>query len=162
MAIETDKKKVVVEARVRGYSGTGFGARLIRWFTFGQYSHVSFEFRFSDGSAIEIESIQGAGVRSLRPRKHCDVSYIVPLDDKPLQALYELASTMAAAGLKYDWTGIWGFVRRAKRQNPYKWFCSEFIAWALRKVQFPLSRREPYRETPSTVLESYRLVEAKA
>jgi len=152
----------VSEVRVRGYSGLGFGAKIIRWFTFGEYSHVSFLFRFSDGSSEEIEAIQGGGVHSVEPRMDFDVSLIVPVGKEAATAIYKRAKAMSEAGLKYDWTGIWGFFRRAKRHNPNKWFCSEFIAWVCKQEGYPLSRREPYREAPSAIMETYRLVERHA
>jgi len=158
---ESKALREVVQVRVRGYRGLGFGARLIRWFTFGDFSHVSFEFRFARGKPLEVESIQGAGVRVREPRPECDVSRVVPISRDQANALWQMMVVMARRDLKYDWTGIWGFIRRAKRQNPHKWFCSELIAWALAKVLYPISRREPYRETPSTVMESLRLVADK-
>lgn len=141
---------------VRAYKGHGAGSKFIKWFTFGQYSHVSFEFEFADGTRLERESIQGAGVITHEPTsgKEFDL-FLVPLSSGQVETAWLIASSING---KYDWGGIWGFVRRKNKHSDVKWFCSEFVAYVLYKAGYRLSRREPYRETPSTVAESLRLI----
>lgn len=149
-----------VSVRVRKYSGTGFGSGFIKWFTFAGKegaSHVSLIFRFSHGIDLEYESIQGSGVISHAPREGTFTEYDVPLSAEQVETAYLVASTTHG---KYDWKGIWGFIVKKKRHSEFKWFCSEYVAYALYKAGYPLSRRDPYRETPQTVVDSLRLLES--
>ena len=142
---------------VRGYKGEGFGSGFIKRFTFGNYSHVSFVFDLND-MVEEIEAIQGKGVIRHKPKE--DAAFdelVVSLTEEQI-----LDAHIWAVGLldaKYDWKGIWGFMRRKNKHNIDKWFCSELVAYVLMKVGHPLSRREPYRETPTSVMESLELKE---
>jgi len=141
---------------VRGYKNDGFGAGFIKWFTLSCYSHVSFVFNL-DGKPVEIEAMQGKGVHKMHPREHSTFDeFVVPLTVDQQRALWDLCE--AKVGADYDWLGCWSFVRRKNRNNPNKMFCSELIADGLRAVGYPLSRREPWRESPSTICESLRLL----
>lgn len=147
----------MIKLYVRGYNGQGFGSGFIRWFTFGTYSHVSLRFVI-DGIDEEIESIQGSGVIRHKPYSHDEKSFdefVVPCSD--VQVLDAHINVLSLIGSKYDLAGIWGFMRRKNNHDPYKWFCSELVAYALYKIGYPISRREPYRETPTSVMESLRI-----
>jgi hypothetical protein len=143
---------------VRGYKGAGFGSGFIKWFTFGEYSHVSFVFEHDSGMREEVESIQGKGVIAHIPhltnKEYTDRK--APLAPWQMQRLYEIVTGLV--GADYDWSGIYGFLVRKKRQALDKWFCSELVAYGLEQVGYPLSRRKPYQETPQTVMDNYRLV----
>ena len=141
---------------VRGYYGQGFGSGFIRRFTFGEISHVSFVFE-KGSEREEIEAIQGRGVVAHKPVEGKEyVEYALPLDEDQAIALHIEARSLI--GCAYDWAGVFGFVRRKKKHNPYKYFCSELVAYCCYKAGYPLSRREPWRETPSSVCESFRLL----
>lgn len=144
---------------VRGYNGQGFGSGFIRRFTFGSFSHVSLVFEICD-TYEEIEAMQGKGVIYHTPYTHDEkdfVEYKAPLSEE--QILCAHIDARSLVGSAYDWKGIWGFVRRKNKHNAYKWFCSEFVAYVLLKAGYPLSRKEPYRMTPSDVMESLRVHE---
>lgn len=147
--------KIPKKLFVRGYDGQGFGSGAIKWFTFGDISHVSLVFEFTDGSEEEFESIQGKGVCNHLPTtgKRFQL-FSVPLTVDQIETAYE--NTLVIHG-KYDWAGIWGFMVRKRRHSPSKWFCSEYVAYVLWKAGYALSRRDPYRETPSSVCESLRI-----
>ena len=140
---------------IRGYKGAGFGAGFIKRFTFGDYSHISLVFHLG-GQPEEIEAIQGKGVILHAPTtgKAFD-EFEVPVTEEQILEAHRIACSFL--GAKYDWKGIWGFMIRRNRHSPDKWFCSELAAYVLWKVGYKLSRREPYRETPSTVAESLRI-----
>jgi len=149
-----------ISVRVRKYSGTGFGSGFIKWFTFAGKegaSHVSLIFKFSNGIEMEYESIQEQGVVNHQPREGAFTEYDVPLSAEQVETAYFVASTIHG---DYDWKGIWGFIVKKKRQNEFKWFCSEYVAYVLYQVEYRLSRRDPYRETPQTVCDSLRLLES--
>jgi len=147
--------KTPVRLVIRGYTGAGFGAGLIKWFTFGDISHVSLVFEFADHAPEEFESIQGKGVCHHPPTEdRAFLAFEVPLMHDQAGDVYFLAQQVKG---RYDWAGIWGFMQRRKTQNPDKWFCSEYVAYLLWKAKYPLSRRDPYRETPSNVCESLRI-----
>ena len=148
----------IVKVTVRGYSGRGAGSRFIRWFTFGEYSHVSIVFWFRDGTAEEWEALQGHELEPHTPRDDYDIEYVAPLSYE--QAIDAHLICCQLEGAKYDWKGIFGFLKRKDNQDPEMWFCSELVAYALWKTGYPLSRREPFRESPTSVMESLRLVKA--
>lgn len=147
--------KQPVRLIIRGYTGHGFASGLIKWFTFGKISHISGVFEFADHAPEEFESIQGKGVCHHAPTEgKAFFAFKVPLTQEQLDDVYFLALQIKG---KYDWMGIWGFMRRKRIHNPLAWFCSEYWAYLLWKVKFPISRREPYRETPSSVCESLQI-----
>ena len=149
---------MIQSLKVRGYNGQGFGSGFIRRFTFGNFSHVSLVFEWNNGECEEIEAIQGKGVIMHKPWS-ADEKDFIELDVPVTEAVaFEVfIEAHGKLGAKYDWKGIWGFVRKKNRHNPNKFFCSELVAYALYKAGYPLSRREPYRETPTSVMESLRL-----
>lgn len=151
--------KCVVMVIHRGYSGTGMGSKVIERFTFGDKSHNSTVFVFNTGQEIEWESIQGKGVTHHIPRTHKEAvftEYLVPVTEVQAEQMWQIAISLF--GCSYDWRGIYGFLVRRKTQDKSKWFCSEGCSYLYYKVGYPLSRREPYRETPSTTCESLRLI----
>jgi len=145
---------------VRGYNGLGKGSDFIRWFTFGKFSHVSMVFELPTGVSEEIESIQGSGVIIHEPWTHDQKDFVemqAPLTTE--QAVDARILFRSFEDALYDWRGIYGFMIRKKRHSADKWFCSEVVAYVLLKAGYPLSRREAYRETPTSVMESLRLTE---
>ncbi len=142
---------------VRGYSGRGTGSKLIKWFTRGAYSHNSVVIIIDDYT-VEYESLQGSGVVRHTPNtlsSHTYDSLEAPLSKEQVLAANDLL--LSLVGAKYDWKGVFGFVLKRKKHLMSRWFCSELLAFVLYKVKYPLSRRDPYRETPSSTMESFRL-----
>ena len=142
---------------VRAYNGQGFGSGFIKRFTFGDFSHVSLVFEICE-TYEEIESIQGKGVIRHRPYSHKDKDFVefqVPLTEEQVFTAHIEACTLV--GASYDYKGIWGFMVRKDRHSKDRFFCSEFVAYVLLKCGYPLSRREPYRETPTSIAETLRI-----
>ncbi len=147
------------KVNVRGYRGNTFFSKAIMWITRGNYSHVSLVFRdASSGVMTEIEAIEGFGVIEHLPNTkltHDFDEFTTDLDLTKAYAAYEAAKELL--GGKYDIAGVVGFLIHRKRHSLQKFFCSELVAYVLHKVGNPLSRREPYRETPASVCESFKL-----
>lgn len=151
---------MIKSIHVRCYNGKGGFSNLIKWFTFGSFSHVSLILTLNDNSIKECEAREGRGVQVKDPELFGDfVDLFVPITEDQRIGVYNLFCDLL--GADYDWKGIWGFMRRRDRNNPDKWFCSELVAYLLLKVGYPISRREPYQETPTSVYESLRLLETK-
>lgn len=146
---------------IAGYKGAGFGGGLIKWFTFGGYSHVSLVFVGSAMGNLEIDALQGKGVscrvdgQIKNPRDLFEVS----ADADRVQSIYATAQTLC--GRKYDWRGIYGFLRRKKRENPNKWFCSELVAHCLKENGIELLRLPAWKQTPVMVCSSLQIKPVK-
>lgn len=143
---------------VRGYTGQGFGSGIIKWFTRSKYSHVSLVFQMH-GLPQEIEAIQGKGVIMHDPysRREKDfVEYAVPISETQIVDAHILA--MSLVGAKYDWKGVFSFLLHRTKHTLDKFFCSEMVAYVLLKASYPTSRREPYKESPDSIMESFRLI----
>lgn len=119
----------IIAVKIEGHLvGRGLIGKFIGWFTFGLYKHISGYFVFEDGSTKGFQSNSKRGchffdVDKDRGKIH---TFNVPGTPEMFQKMAERATELDGGG--YDHLGIWGFVRRAKRENPNKWFCSE--AWA--------------------------------
>jgi len=149
----------MINVKVRGYTGTGWGSGFIQRWTRSPISHVSICF-YMDGADIEVESLQGKGVISHPPHSREDktfTEYDVPLSYE--QAMEARALAISLVGSKYDYLAIKSFLIHRKKHNLYKWICSEIVAYVLLKVGYALSRRSPHLESPSTCCDSLRLVE---
>jgi len=143
-----------MQVYVCGYRGKGAGSKFIKWFTFGRFSHVSLVFDNGVGRPEEIEAIQGKGVH----RQYFDATadnytlFRVPCNAAQGEEAHEFASNQV--GKKYDWFGIWGFVRRAFRQDPTKWFCSELVFATLVKIGVLLLRKKASQVNPDMLCAS--------
>jgi uncharacterized protein YycO len=148
----------MIKVCVRGYTGQGAGSKWIQKWTRSNTSHVSLVFHIG-GDVQEIESLQFKGTVSHKPhssKKKTFIEYDVPLTYEQAFEARELA--LSLVGARYDWKAIWGFARHRKTHSLDRWFCSELVAYCLLKAGYPLSRREPFLETPATVCESLRLL----
>ena len=157
MNVNNRREKILVY--VRGYRGTTFFSKAIRWITRGEYTHNSLVF-INGRHCVELEAIEGKGVIKHYPNSpetHDFDEYTAPLDWEQSESAYLLPNELLGSG--YDKLGIIGFLIHKKVHNPFKYFCSEYVAYILWKAGYPLSRREPYRDTPASVCESLRLLE---
>ncbi len=153
MKKEENGRKTSMKCYVAGYLAAGFGGGLIKWFTFGPYSHVSL--LFADGERIEeFESIQGQGVhaRAFTPRAKKRELFTFPQTEAQARCIHDEARRLL--GCKYDWAGIWGFMRRRKRENPDKWFCSEYVAQCLAGGGVVAQNLPPWKQSPVIQLAS--------
>lgn len=131
-----------------GHNGKGRGSRFIRWATRGRFSHESIRFidipdhliRFAVNTYgkkwaqmglgpmsqdHEFESIQGIGVHH-QPFFPSENQSWFDFEHTEEQAEIMFMEACRLVGCKYDWRGIGGFLTRRNRQNPLKWFCSEY------------------------------------
>lgn len=146
------KRKIVARVIDRCYFARGFGAKFITVLPYREFSHVSRVFHFTDGTCLEFESIQGRGVCHHAPTVgRAFEAYMKILDHDEMQELYQFQILIKG---RYDWGGIMGFVFSRKKQNPLKWFCTEYLAYADYKTRNPVSRKDPYRETPQSFRDS--------
>ena len=149
---------MTVSVKVRGYTGQGAGSKWIQKWTRSDVSHVSLIVQLGE-NIQEVEAIQWRGVIAHKPHSADDktfVEYRVPLSYEQALEVRELA--LSYVGARYDWQGVWGFARHRKKHSLNKWFCSELVAFCLLKAGFPVSRREPFLESPASVCESLRLL----
>ena len=133
---------------VAGYKGAGLGGGFIKWFTFGGFSHVSLVFDFGDGGMLEIDALQNRGVTQRifgQLAGDCQL-FQVPCTGDQAGQIYTAACKLK--GCKYDWAGIYGFLRRKKRQNPNKWFCSELAAHCLELAGIQAQRLPAWKISP--------------
>jgi uncharacterized protein YycO len=153
------KDEGMIKVTVRGYQGQGAGSKWIQKWTRSDVSHTSLVFHMGH-SVEEVESIQFRGTISHKPHSHKKktfIEYDVPMTYEQVLEARELA--LSLVGSRYDWQGVWGFVKHRKKHSLNKFFCSELVAYCLLKAGYPLSRRAPFLETPATVCQSLRLVE---
>lgn len=147
---------------VAGYKGAGAAGGLIRWYTFGGYSHVSLVFDHGEAGVEEIDAMQLRGVTS---RVFGELAGAVDLFHVPCgeqRAAVVYAAARELLGMGYDWTGLWSFLRRRKRENPNRWFCSELVAWCLLQAGIVLQRLPVWKHSPVLVCASVTLRRASA
>jgi len=121
---------------------------LIRFFTRGQYSHCEIAVQTSSGHyQCVTSSPRDGGVRMKTMHLPAD-----KWDKIRVEASYDDVNNFYALhkGKKYDWLGVLGFVLRT-RQNPNRYFCSEYVA------EF-LEMHEPWRFSPNDL---YAILNAK-
>lgn len=150
-----------MKVQVGGYKGRGAGGKAIKWFSNGGYSHVSLVFTHDDELREEIESIQFKGVHTQEfnpDGEECDL-FDVLCSDEQAYRIYESARELI--GCKYDWGGIWGLVRRRRRENMKKWFCSELVAHCLKEGGVILHNLPAWKQIPVITCASVRITKAK-
>jgi uncharacterized protein YycO len=123
----------------------GVVPRLIRFFTWSDWSHVGIVF---DGKIIE--SVAGIGVREVALAqaipKGTDFQILSYRCDDPAAVI---AAARTQIGKPYDNSAIFGFIGRRDWQKPDSWFCSELVAWAFAHAGFALFRPDSvHRVTP--------------
>lgn len=128
--------------------------RIIDWFTNGENtSHVSLVFprRMSDWSYVlwEVEADSKEGVIGHKHsvwKREGEYRY-VDLYEYEYRIL--LATALGMVGKQYDKPGILGFVTRTRREDPNRWFCSELVAYIMRKAGHQLSYKPSWKVTPA-------------
>ena len=125
-------------------TNNSIGARLIRWFTWSEYSHV--DFVLEDGRLL---GAQSDGVFIRKPNNHYTKVQRVSVE-APASVLKHARSQI---GKPYDYGGIFGIILRRNWHDPKRWFCSEYVAWAFKEAKAPLLRTErANRITPRDLL----------
>lgn len=146
------------------YRGTSPTSRLIRWFSWGPYSHAAW--RRYDGQVYEAwhKSTSGSWWNRLRGETrlstgagelHTPGTEIDVYDVPALTAAERLevdAWLDARLGRAYDWHGIIHFLGRRPESaaDRTRWFCSEWVVAALQAVgRPPLARVNAYQVSPT-------------
>ena len=126
-----------------------FSSRLIRWFTWSDWSHVDFVLR--DGRFLGARLDGGV---LIRPH-----DYIIPsafryayVEVPDPRKVYGWATTQVDK--PYDWKAIVGFLPRVEWHDPHRWFCSELVAAGFERMGNPIVDRRASRITPQTAYES--------
>lgn len=143
------------------YKGNSLINRLIRFFSRGQYSHSSII--LDDGTVYEASPSNGVSVKSDFKSGHLnndiadffEVKTTVEQDEKIVEFLKR------QLGKKYDYLSVIGFIVYAtpeKRKLYSRWFCSELISAAFKKVEINLlERTDDWLITPTTLSYSSKL-----
>ena len=135
---------------VAGYKGAGFGGGFIKRFTFSEFSHVTVVFDMQE-QGLEYEAIQGKRFHKQRFNVEDKSArlFCAEVNEDQITAMMNAAESIL--GSRYDWTGIWGFMVRKKREKMNWWFCSEVTPWILSHGQLVLQRKEFFKHTPGDV-----------
>jgi uncharacterized protein YycO len=131
------------------YYGTSLVSRLIRWRTWSDISHTA-AFVGATGDEV-IEAWEGSVRRQSWKVGHASGTrieiYRVPCTLDQRREFYNFLS--GQIGKPYDYSGILGFMLRAKTESKDSWFCSELVFSAARAAGIDLlSRIEPYQVSP--------------
>ena len=126
----------------------GKAIRLWKW---GPYSHV--EIILDDTS---FSAVAGVGTRYLSsPQIKPEPWDYIEVETDTLEFAHLWAWCMNEMFCLYDWKGIWlAQVLGLRRQDPKKWFCSEFCVAALQIIGH-LKGVKPYTVSPNKL---YRLL----
>ena len=133
------------------YKGKSFVSGVIKWFTWGEYSHVAY--MFENGELIEAWHKGGVVHRMSWLEGHkagtvIERYKITGMDEEHEQIM--VAFLKSQVGKKYDYRGLFGFLGRKAIENALKWFCSELIMEATKKAGIPLLLRVPsYKVSPT-------------
>lgn len=114
------------------YKGKSFISKLIKWQTFGQYSHAAWWCQ--DGTVIEAWQKDGVQRNDSPatihiPGTEIDVFAVPGIDEAAVEQFL-----ISQLGKGYDFSAVLrGFTFRLDRDDPDKWFCSELIHRACRE-----------------------------
>lgn len=126
-------------------TGGGMISRLIRWFTWGRWSHVAI--RMPEGDVIEAKEFRGV----IRREVTYEQKEIVSVTVTPEQyAVFETA-LRSQLGKSYDWRAILGFVFRRDWERTDYWICSELVAWALKQANVNVVHEKRWRIDPTAL-----------
>jgi len=129
----------------------GAGSRLIRFFTWSDFSHVDLVLANQDLLGARMSG--GVRIRKGTERTFSKVAQFgvhVPatIEEQVIAFLF------GQIGKPYDWGAIFGLVFRRNWQKTDSWFCSELIAAAFQQAGFPLLRETLNRITPRDLVMS--------
>lgn len=134
--------------KLRFITEAGIESSFIRWWTWGQWSHVDY---VMPGGQSFLGARLNGGVQ-IRPFDYC-----TPKNQMTAEFWMPAANAqkwqdalVSQLGKPYDWLAIVGIGVRRDWRNSKKWFCSELIQWASEEAKHPLLDAGPdvYRITP--------------
>lgn len=138
--------------RLAFYKGRSLTSRLIKWQSWGQYSHVGV--LLEDDSIIEAWQDGGVlhnahiGMRH-SPDTEVDI-YEIPKLTKE-QSIKAFNFLKEQCGKRYDFLGVARFLSRREVDNKNKWFCSELAAAGLAYAGYPLLNTKPRKISPTVL-----------
>ncbi len=142
--------------RIAQYKGSSIISRVIKFISWGAYSHTGIIL----GDGLIVEAWQGSNsvrvIKSLsdghKPGTPVDI-YSVRMGVEQERLFTEYVE--AQIGKKYDYWGIWGFLRRKDLQRGESWFCSELFAAGCEKAGVSLlNNLLPSQTSPSMITRS--------
>jgi len=142
--------------KIAQYKGKSFFSRIIRFMTWGEYSHTAIMF-----SEVEIiEAWQGSNaVRVIKSLAEGHKSgtpvdiYRVEMTDAQEHLFRQFITRQV--GKKYDFKGIFGFLVRKNAHKKERWFCSELFAAGCEASGVELLNNVlPHQVSPSMVTRS--------
>lgn len=132
--------------RLAFYRGKSLISKLIRWQTFGEYSHVGL--LLADESIIEAWHVGGVLHNPALNTVHTtgtEVDIYRVRGISPEQAQLAIDYMKSRVGNEYDFRSVFRFVTRwelLQDKNPDKDFCSEACSNAFKHAQYPLLRAD--------------------
>jgi len=138
-------------------------SRLVRWFSWSDYSHVALYLRDRPGKKI-IEAWPAGGVQAVdgwltnhKGGTRVDLMAFIlqPTAPRLAQASAWLDNQI---GKRYDWRGVFRFIFRAGGEIDDDWFCSELAAEFADYCGEPLAHMPSFKFMPRDVAVSSRLV----
>lgn len=136
------------------YQGRSLVSRLIRFVTWGKYSHVAV--MLDDGRILEAwHKPNGVRLISHLGEGH-EVGTLVDVYDVPELPFPHSATTAAEdmIGMKYDFAGLLGFVFRRRTQDRNRLFCSEAAVMLAAIGGVKLIRAPAWKVSPSLLATS--------
>lgn len=136
--------------RVALYRGVSPLSRAIRWQTRGEYSHAAIV--LPCGSVIEawpggVQENPCLG-KAHTPGTRVDLFDVPGLTGAMVHEVERFLRSEIGCG--YDYLGVLRFVSRRRGAHDEKWFCSELVFEALRRVGiYLLARVEAWRVSPT-------------
>lgn len=132
----------------------GWVSRLIRWTTWGTFSHV--DFIWPDGRLFG-SLPQFGGVCFHPPEQYIRYAvFAANVTSEQANKIYQYA--LSQEGKPYAWDAIFGFALRMNRWHDNKsFFCSELVAAAFAYAGYPLADAESWRLSPEDLVRSERL-----
>jgi uncharacterized protein YycO len=137
-------------------------SRLIRWFTWSDYSHVAVYIRDRPGKKI-VEAWSSGGVQAVdgwltNHKAGTPVDLFAfclqPTESRLAQATGWIGNQI---GKRYDWRGVFRFLTRAGGEIDGDWFCSELAGEFAAYCGEALAHKPAYKLTPGDVAASARL-----
>ncbi len=130
---------------------------LIRFFTWSYWSHVD----FVDGDyvigATGLDGVRKDTLEHQKAKVHKWAIYEFDGDNIEMRKVMN-----SIIGKPYDYSAIVGFLFRTNWEHTDRWFCSEAIVWAARKIGVNLISDKKHRVTPRDLSVSPLLIRVES
>jgi uncharacterized protein YycO len=141
------------------YRGKSLVSSIIKWISWGIYSHAAVRLPEENGRIYE--AWEGVGVRKGKsiseghtPNTRVD---LFSMSVTTIQYIRIVSALESQVGKKYDFKGVFRFsplLRLFVSHTPShaeqdKWFCSELAEWSFEEAGKPLLNVPPWRASPS-------------